>query len=388
MNRQYDYIIAGAGASGLSLAWKLMQSSLADKNILIIDTNLEARHNKTWCFWESDTPPFTDIIHKKWDHVEVSVFDDRFRQSLNRYPYYCVRSSDFREKIVNAARSDPRFDLREMQVSGFSSDDDNAVLHTQQDTYHAEYIFQSCFNPWKDKLDNPRFPLIQHFLGWEVQLSEPLFDASTFTLMDFDNTFRNGMAFIYLLPWSEKSGLIEYTIFSDHLVSEAFYEEKLYLYLNNRFGLKPFDYQIQRKEFGKIPMQDRPHLPWLRPRILNLGTSGGLTKPSTGYTFRRIQEQTEAVVNGLESDGTPQYPPPSEKRFKAYDLWLLQIMHDHPNDALRVFGHLFDNNTMDEIFQFLAEESNFLQDLKIMSSVPYFPFLRAIWKTRDRLREI
>jgi lycopene beta-cyclase len=206
--------------------------------------------------------------------------------------------------------------------------------------------------------------------------------------MDFDDTFHGGVAFIYLLPWSTKSGLIEYTIFSEHLVSEALYEEKIHLYLSNRFNLKPIDYHIQRKEFGKIPMQDHPHLPWLEPRILNIGTSGGLTKPSTGYTFRRIQNHTDSIIEGLLTEGKPNLSPPSQLRYKAYDLWLLQIIHDHPEDALRVFNHLFQNNTMDEVFRFLGEESTFIQDLKIMSSVPYLPFLRAIWKTRNRLREI
>lgn len=34
---EYDYIIAGGGAAGLSLAYQLVQSSLRDRRILIID---------------------------------------------------------------------------------------------------------------------------------------------------------------------------------------------------------------------------------------------------------------------------------------------------------------------------------------------------------------
>ncbi|NIT59460.1 MAG: hypothetical protein GWN00_25545, partial [Aliifodinibius sp.] len=143
-----------------------------------------------------------------------------------------------------------------------------------------------------------------------------------------------------------------------------------------------------RKEFGKIPMEDRPYNPWYKPRILNIGTVGGLTKPSTGYTFKRIQKQTDVIIEDLLSEGTLQPHPPSNKRFKAYDLWLLQIIDRHPEDAFNVFNHLLKNNSLDDVFRFLAEESSLNDDLKIMTSVPYAPFLRAIWKTRNRLRKI
>lgn len=387
MDPQYDYIIAGAGAAGLSLAWKLLQAPLGDTaKVLIVDADLTPKNDKTWCFWESQEPPFGDIIHQQWRRVEVSTFGNRFTQELNEYRYYCLRSVDFRKKILNAIQSHPRFDLLESQITELTNSADRAILHTVDQTFEAQYIFQSCFDPWQEK-DEPRYPLVQHFLGWEIQLAKPLFDEETITLMDFDETFEEGVAFIYLLPWSAQSGLIEYTIFSEHRVSEDFYKEKLSLYLNNRFNLKPLDYQVQRREFGKIPMEDRPSKSWYKPRILNLGTNGGLTKPSTGYTFRRIQEHSEAIVEGLHSNGKP-LGTPSVWRYKAYDLWLLQIIHDHPADALRVFNHLFQQNSMDEIFRFLGEETSLRQDLKIMSSVPYFPFLRAIWKSLGRLGKI
>lgn len=388
MQKHYDYIIAGAGAAGLTLAWKLMQSSLQGKKVLVVDSDLEAQNDKTWCFWESGTPPFSDIIYQKWNSVEVNTLRDRFTQPLSEYSYYCLRSIDFQNKILTALQSQPGFDLFEAEITELTGSTDTAVLHTKGKSFSADYIFQSCFNPWSRKADHPRYPLLQHFLGWEIELDKPLLDADTFTLMDFDETFSDGIAFIYLLPWSKKSGLIEYTIFSDHVVSEKVYEEKLSLYLNNRLNLKPINYQIQRKEFGKIPMQDRPAMPWYQPRIMNMGTQGGLTKPSTGYTFRRIQEHADAIVEGLLAKGIPQPAPTSEFRYKAYDLWLLQIICDHPADALRVFDYLFRNNSMDDVFRFLGEETTYKQDLKIMSSVPYFPFLRAIWKTRNRLREI
>lgn len=386
--KEYDYIIAGAGASGLSLAWRMLQSPLAEKRILIVDSQLSPSQDKTWCFWDPTSPPFADIIHKRWSQVEVSIFDNRFTQSLNHYPYYCLRSIDFEEKILPALRKHPSFDLLEANIAELDSTNNHASLQTADREFQAEYIFQSCFIPDEVKQNPPHYPLLQHFLGWEISTDKAVFDDSFFTLMDFDETVSDGLAFVYLLPWSPTSCLIEYTLFSGYLWEAKQYEEKIQIYLNNRFGLRPLDYKIQRKEAGKIPMQDIPSPQWYKPRIVNLGQTGGLTKPSTGYTFRRIQQQVESLVNALITKGKPAHFQPSKQRYKAYDLWLLQIIHDHPSDALRVFNDLFSNNSMDEVFRFLSEETTLWQDLDIMRSVPYYPFLRAIWKTAGRLNRI
>lgn len=389
MNHQYDYIIAGAGAAGLSLAWKMLQSPLSEKKVLIVDTDFSLKNDKTWCFWDQNSPPFTDIIYQSWNKTEVSTFEKLHPQSLHDYTYYCLRSIDFQKKVVDAISSHPSFSLLEAPIANLFSKDQKAELLTEKgDSFEADYIFQSCIDPWKRKSDKPQYPLIQHFLGWEINCQTSVFDDTSFTLMDFDASFEDGIAFIYLLPWSQTSGLVEYTIFSDHLLPKEFYKEKISLYLTNRYGLKSIEYSIERTEFGKIPMQDRPYLPWHNPNILNIGTVGGVTKPSTGYTFRRIQKQVDKIVSDLLSDGKPNPQKPSYKRYQAYDLWLLQIIHKHPKDALRVFNQLFKNNSIDEVFRFLAEESTFNQDLKIMNSVPYWPFIRAIADSWNRLLKL
>lgn len=388
MDQQYDYIIAGAGAAGLSLAWKMIHSPLSGKKTLVIDNTLEPENDKTWCFWHSDTPPFADIIHKKWDYTEIRTSQKHFTQPLDEYPYYCIRKVDFQQKIYEAIRSNTGFTLAEEQITDLESHSNSVVLHTDDHSYQADYIFQSCFPPHPQKQQVPKYSLWQHFLGWDITVNRPLFDPETFILMDFDESFSEGISFMYILPWSENSALIEYTIFSDRAEDKSFYEDKISLYLNNRFNLRPIDYQINRRESGRIPMQDRTAKPWYKPRILNIGTSGGHTKPSTGYTFSRIQKQVNAIVSDLATTGAPAPDPPSKFRYKAYDLWLLHIIYNHPKQALAVFEQLFTNNSADDIFRFLGEESTLRQDLSIMNSVPYAPFLKAIWNSRRRLWQI
>ncbi|MDA9638819.1 lycopene cyclase, partial [bacterium] len=50
---KYDFIIAGAGCSGLSLLYKILQTpSLQNKSILVIDKDQKKNNDRTWCFWE------------------------------------------------------------------------------------------------------------------------------------------------------------------------------------------------------------------------------------------------------------------------------------------------------------------------------------------------
>ncbi|MFH5831071.1 lycopene cyclase family protein [Halalkalibaculum sp. DA384] len=379
----YDYIIAGAGSSGLSLAWHMVREGLDGKKLLVVDQNLTPENDKTWCFWEKNRPQFAHLIHRKWLQSDIFVNGDHYHQQLRQYPYYSIRSGHYRKSILDELQKDPRVTLMESPIRKLSGTETGAGLTCDKGHFQADFIFQSCFKPSLKR--KPRYPLVQHFLGWEVTVNTEIFDADSFVLMDFDETYRQGLAFMYVLPWSSTSALLEYTIFSKEAEELPLYEKKLELYLHNRYGLKRLNYNIDRVEYGNIPMNDAIHDPWFAPRVLNVGANAGLTKPSTGYAFRRIQQHSRAIVDRLVTHGKPAPAPRSARRYRNYDLWLLQILHDHPREAQDVFQQLFKNNTLDELFCFLGEESNLREDFKIMKSVPWWPFLRAIWKTRRSL---
>jgi lycopene beta-cyclase len=57
----YDYLITGAGAAGLSLAYHLNQSGLSDKRILLIDRAPKTSNDRTWCFWEVQPGSFEAV---------------------------------------------------------------------------------------------------------------------------------------------------------------------------------------------------------------------------------------------------------------------------------------------------------------------------------------
>lgn len=379
---EYDYVIAGAGLSGLCLAWDLIHSTLKNQQILIVDADLNTRNNKTWCFWHHGKPPFPDLIQKSWEQAEVIFSDVAYTERLSEYTYHCIIGSTFKRFVLDRLRNHPSVDLLEAKIQNIAGNDSYATLSAGGKSFRADYIFQSVFKP-KESESPVFYPLIQHFMGWEIETEQPVFDPAKFTFMDFDESYPDGIAFFYLLPMSATKALLEYTIFSREVELREVYERKLRRYTANRLSLPTSDFKIGRTEYGKIPMEYRSWNPLFAPRVVNLGTVGGLTKPSTGYTFTRTKKHARQIVQRLEQGEDPVIPGFSKKRYHTYDLWLLEMMYDRPQEALRVLKSLFNNNPMDEIFRFLGEETHFGQDLKIMSSVPPLPFLKAIWNSRE-----
>lgn len=375
---QYDIIIAGGGLSGLSLAWYLAHGGYTGK-VLVVDSVFAPVNDKTWAFWDNASPPFKDIVYKKWNKAWLSILDYKAFQYLNTYTYYCIRNGDFREYVLSDLHKRPNFDLLETDILDFTSNSKKAVLLTKSgESFLADYIFQSVMKPKNLDRSKIKYPIIQHFLGWEVQTFEPAFDPGTFTLMDFDDEFKNGLGFMYILPYSQERALLEFTVFSLETLPTSIYKEQLQKYLYHNLGLDKTDYTVIRKEKGEIPMEDRPYVPYYEENIINIGSVGGQTKPTTGYTFSRIQAYTRELATCLIQGKKPHPPSPSSFRYRCYDQLLLHIMMNSDEESLRVFKSLFRNNSLDEVFHFLGEHTNILQDLKIMNSVPPRPFLKAI----------
>ena len=374
---KYDLIIAGGGMSGLSLAWYLAKGSYKGQ-VLIVDSTFAPLNEKTWCFWTKKKPPFKEIIYRSWNKSFFSALDMNAFLYLKDYSYHAIRSGDFKEYVLTELKKHSNFDLLEENILDMSSNSKKAVLMTKNsDSYLANHIFQSIFKPsWK----KPKYPLIQHFLGLEIKAEHPVFDPATFTIMDFDASFKDGLAFMYVLPFSHNDALLEFTVFSNSVLDKDIYEQKIEAYMMDKFGLHNSEYTVNRTEYGEIPMQDLDYQPMYEKNIINLGTVGGLTKPSTGYTFLRTQEYTQQLADSIIAGNEPLMPPRSKFRYRYYDLLLLDVLSSSPEESLKVFHDLFKKNGFDSILSFLSEDSNFVQDLKIMSSVPYLPFFKAIGK--------
>ena len=214
-------------------------------------------------------------------------------------------------------------------------------------------------------------------MGWVVKTKEPVFNPHVATFMDFSIDQKKNTRFMYALPFSKQSCLLEYTLFSQNLLPEEEYENAIREYLIENLGSE--DFEILEREKGSIPMTSYKFHKHNTKRIQYIGTAGGWTKPSTGYTFMNTTKKTKALVQLLK-DGKSTTTLSSKWKFWFYDLLLLDILGEHNDKGQYIFETLFKNRSPQLIFKFLDEETSFWEDLQIISGCPKKEFLGALYR--------
>jgi lycopene beta-cyclase len=392
LGRDADLVIAGAGCAGLSALWHAIHSARRDDRIVVVDRRVGVFDDRTWSFWAPPTAPFAELADRSWDHVSVVFPGHRSTQRIGRSrrgpganrAYFRVRSRDYSAAVLDAARRRSNVEFVEADIHSI---DEAGVVATSAGDLRAPVVLQSV-RAHPDAADaTVRHPLRQHFGGWEVCTERPIFDPGCVTLMDFDAPQHDGTAFFYVLPTSPYRALVEYTMFSTHPRARRFYDGHLRAHLDT---LGASEYQIERREYGVIPMEDRRHPQRWGSHVWNIGTVGGMTKPTTGYTFQRIHEQTRRLVGAWALGATP---PPARSvpaRYEFADRTLLNILHHRPELGRPVFERLFRTSSIDDVLTFLDERSTLAADGRMIAGLPWRPFLQAAVSelTADARRQI
>jgi lycopene beta-cyclase len=381
--RKYDFIIGGSGCAGLSLAWHLLQrKELRDKNIALIDGLDRPANDKTWCFWSTDFVPTPVPVHKSWKQLEVFAGSHHEITALPQaLQYHCVRSEDYTQAMLQNLSQYHQLDIIREDVSGYQDEVSKGVsVMAGGRRYKAGHFFK-CYGA--ANTSKARFSLLQHFKGREIITEHDFFDTRTARLMDFRVEQQNGPTFVYVLPYSPRHALIEYTLFSPELLSSQQYDAALDRYLEEFLKLSKGDWKTGREEFGIIPMADQLYQAGESANITYMGTAAGLPKASTGYTFSRIHRRSAAVAASLAERSRVKIGQPSAWRFRSYDIMLLDILKQPPEQYLAVFEALFKNNDLSRVLRFIDEQTSAYEDVKVMASVPWLPFLSAGARNAD-----
>ena len=194
--------------------------------------------------------------------------------------------------------------------------------------------------------------------------------------MDFSIPQDSTTKFMYILPFSKNEALVEFTLFSQQVLNK----EDYHLALSNYLGSSEItDYEIISKETGQIPMTCYPFFESNTKNILNIGSAGGWSKPSTGYTFKNIDRNTTKIVEFLKSENNFKKFL-RKNRFWFYDLIFLDVLYYENHLGKQLFTDMFKKNDPKTIFKFLDNKSSFMEELKIMLSFPKIIFLSAVLK--------
>ncbi len=352
--REFDYIIIGGGCAGLSLAYELeINNKLKDKSLAIIENRNQYKRDKTWSFWKVFDHNFEDCVIKSWNNFTINTSENSHELNSSKFPYQSIDSGKFYRKINSRLSSNPNINffknLGEINLS-------NSI------------IFNSIFESELDKSE-----LWQHFQGVEIETPKDIFDDEILNLMDFNCDQKNDVHFFYTLPFSKNRALIETTWLSS-LENQSLmdYDLQLENYIKNNLGIKK--YKINFTEKGAIPL----FYPSVKKnnKVINIGSAGGMTRLSTGYTFLNIQEHSKYLRENLDKIESKEIYQLG-KKYEFLDKIFLKVLKNNPEKMPRVFYKIFQNSA-NTVIKFLSNKSNIFEDLKIISKMPKIMFLKAL----------
>ncbi|MDP4261685.1 MAG: lycopene cyclase family protein [Bacteroidota bacterium] len=373
--QEYDYILLGAGCAGLSLLMRMIRTGkFSGKNILLVDKAPKTTNDRTWCFWETGKGFFEEIVHRQWSSLDF--LSDTYSATLNIEPYHykMIRGIEFYNYCFHEISKHSNIELLYGQAGGMVHHKEGVtlILDDKELEPGRAIIFNSIYHP--PPVSKRYIELLQHFKGWMIETNSPSFTADKATLMDFRVPQGHGTAFVYVLPLSATKALVEYTLFTKELLQQEQYDKELKSYIEDLLMIK--NYTVSEQESGIIPMTNRK-FPFYYDGAYQVGAAGGQTKASSGYTFQFIQKQSQQIVDCLVADKSLDTIPATPGRFRFYDNTLLDILYHKRFPGKKIFTDLFKKNKPRQVLRFLDNESSIADELKIISSLPTWPFLKA-----------
>ena len=371
---RYFYVIIGGGLAGLQLARQLSRDVFfKGKKIAIIDSDF-SMPVKTWCFWEKGKGKWDDLLTKSWNKGKFISSEENIDLQLSPYTYKMIKAKDYHQQLQDEIEEsgDIEFITDEIQ----KIDPVTMKAKGQKKSYGATHFFDSRVDP--SYLESKKHTTIfQHFKGWEVETEKPIFTPESFTMMDYRIKYPDATAFTYILPFTEKKALVEYTFFSPFLTEDKVYDEMLQQYFEKI--LKTKDFKIKSTETGVIPMTDFPFDKANTEQITKIGTGGGWVKPSTGYSFKNTEKRIAKIIENIKSGKQPGENLINNK-FRKYDAIFLDVLAQNNQKGEEIFTKFYTKNSPQDIFRYLDEETSVSEDLKIMLSLYSFDFVTSFFR--------
>ena len=137
-----------------------------------------------------------------------------------------------------------------------------------------------------------------------------------------------------------------------------------------------YNYSIVYKEEGAIPLFYPSNVS--KKNQINIGTAGGMTRLSTGYTFLNIQEHSKYIRENIENIAKIKRFKIS-KKYQFLDKIFLKVLKQNPEKMPIIFFKMFKASP-DTVIKFLSNKSNLLEDLIIILKMPKWIFIKALFK--------
>ncbi len=373
--RAFDIVIIGGGLAGLTRADLISEKADPALRVAIVDPLPDSLQAKTFSSWRRRSDPphrYSSLVTRSWSRFRVIAPDgQRIERSFGDYIYETIPGDRLLAQLSGRIDADPRFTrirARAIEVSADPATQGQIRIQVRLDdgqTLTASHVLSSP----------ARHPgaIGQYFMGWVIEVPQNFsndssleqIDPDRVELMDFRLPQGDGVCFIYTLPFSNRTALVEFTTFSTRRPDEAECRAILEEHLAVRAGLK--SYSILSVESGEIPMgvECEPLFPPLfqGAELESIGAALSRIKPSTGYSFQRNLEAGNR--DRLARLGF---------RFRIYDSVLLGLIRSRSSIVAAALSRMFAKNPPERVLAFLDERSRLIDELKIFGSLPWIPF--------------
>ena len=373
-HNQYDYAIVGAGAAGLQILLKMIHDPFfKEKSILVVEKDDKTANDHTWSFWEKDPSLWDSLATKTWTQGQFINQRETINFDLHPYTYKTIQSARFYRYAKDEIKASQQVTWILDEVKTI----DQRIIRGNKDSYEAGHIFDSRV-PEEFEISREKYhSLIQHFRGWFIKTEKRVFDPETFIMMDYRLKWKDSTSFTYVLPFSENTALVEFTLFNDELLDVPTYESHIRQYLKTYLNIE--QYEIEEIEQGSIPMSNYPFHKHHAQYTTKIGTAGGWVRPSSGYSFKNADRYSTLLIENIKKGRKPEKGI-ATSRYRTYDSIFLNVLATRNDLGEDIFTRLYTKPQIQSVFRFLDEESSFAEDIKVMFSLNRPQFWRAFFQ--------
>lgn len=375
--RLLDAVILGGGAAGLGLARQLLRSPSLSFAVIEPPDGPSRPPERTWCYWARQPDPLEEAVGASWALLRVHGTDGTpVMVDLTPLRYRMLRSTRFEALVHDRMARTPGAYLVRATAGTVHPVPGAVEVHcSAHDGRTFTVRARRSFDSRPPRTVPPARTLLwQHFRGWFVRTATGRFDPDVVDLMDFRVPQpAHGLAFGYVLPLGSDRALVEYTEFSRAPLAPDAYEAALRHYTRDVLGLGTLT--VEGTEQGAIPMTDARFPHRTGPTTFRIGTAGGATRPSTGYTFAAAQRHGGAIATALREDRD--VPAPYGRRVRAMDAVMLRALDTGRVDGPAFFTRLFRTTPPARLLGFLDGITSLREDVGIGLHVPVVPMLRT-----------
>lgn len=375
MQTESDILILGGGCAGLSLALRLAAGGENCPNTVVVESRSHYSNDRTWCFWDDGAAHLRELVQYRWPIVTLAHGGCRVSVDCHTIPYAMIPAENFYAHATTALAETARVTLAMNEP----------VIGEPRKEGRFWRVETRCGSRCAKRLIDTRpqrvpergaAVLWQSFYGHVIECEADRFDPGVARLMDFSPSKNGRITFLYLLPVSQHSALVEVTVFAPDPLGPEDLAEEVAAFIRRQVGGS--NHAVLRSEHGVLPMGQAAFDRDADVSHVRVGVAAGGARPASGFAFQRIQRWANACATELIAGQPPLSHPPDPWITRAMDTLFLRVLRAHPERAPELFLALFALPDPRRIIRFMSDHALMADYAAIVLALPPWLFLREI----------